>query len=200
MNIHLIITGVELLLGAVVVFSGANLLRNMPPLGGFILGGLVGMNVATFVSGTSPINLGLGFVFGGIAGALIAIPLQIIIVILSSSALGVLAGAILGFLIGQEGVSKMIVYGIFSRPQGLTSLQVWLMALGGLVFGALSVRFDEGMLILSTGFLGSFAVIGSLTQLIGFSSPILSNSIFQFFGWAALGLIGAIWQNYNRGD
>ncbi len=200
MNIYLVITSVQLLLGVIVAFSGANLLRNMPPLGGFILGSLVGMNVATVVAAPSPLNQGIGFVAGGIAGALIAIPLQIIIVVLSSTALGVLTGALLGFLIGQEGVSRMIVQGIFSRQQPITSMQLWIMVLGGLVFGVLSIRFDEGMLIASTGFLGSFAMIGGLVLLAGKASPILLNPVFQFFGWAAIGMIGAIWQNYNRGD
>ncbi len=198
MDIHLVITSVQILLGAVLAFSGSNLLRTMPPLGGFVLGALIGMNVAPLFGPPGIMTQGLGFVAGGIVGAIIAIPLQIVIVILSSTFLGVLAGAILGFLIGQQGVSRMVIEGVFSGPSGITTLQVWTMVLGGIIFGVLSVRFDEGMLIASTGFIGAFAVIGGLAAFAGYIGPLFRNSIFQFFGWAALGMIGAIWQNSNR--
>ncbi len=199
MNINLVITSVQLLLGAVIAFYGANLLRDTPALGGFILGGLVGMMVAAVVLPPGALNKGIGFVAGGVVGALIALPLQIVIIVISSVALGVLAGGVLGFLIGKEGISRMVIEGIFSRQQPLTTLQVWIMVLGGLVFGGLSVRFEDGMLIASTGFLGAFAVVTALGQLVGPSTPFLVNPIFQFFGWAAIGLFGSIWQSNNRG-
>ncbi len=198
MNIYLVITSVQILLGAVIVVSGASLLRSMPPLGGFVLGALVGMNAATMIAGPGLMTQGIGFVMGGVIGAIIAIPLQIVIVVLSSTALGVLVGAVFGFLIGQQGVSRMIVEGIFSNPGQITTLQISMMVLGGLIFGILSVRFDEGMLIASTGFLGAFAVINGLAGFSGYIGPMFRNPIFQFFGWVALGMIGAIWQNYNR--
>lgn len=199
MQLSIITVIIQLFLGATIAFMGANIFRSMPAVGGFILGAVVGLNVAHLIGPPTPLTQVIGFFAGGAIGALISIPLQIVIIVLSGSALGALAGALLGYLVSSRGIPRLVVEGMFIS-QDISPLQGWMMVLFALIFGGLSIRFEEGMLTASTGFLGAFAAIAALSKLGASAGPIFSDPIFLFFAWAALGLIATIWQNYNRSD
>jgi hypothetical protein len=193
----------QILLGLVIAFSGANIFRSSPPLGGFIVGGVVAANLANtlFVPPAGwefwmPL---VAFLAGGLIGALIAIPLHVVVFVLTGTALGIVTGMLLGFLINQQGMTHMIVNGIFTLGS-VTPLQIVLMAVFGIGFGLLSIRFDEMMTAASTAFLGSLSAVSGITFLATARLPIFTNSIFLGFLWFILGLLGWIWQSYHVED
>jgi hypothetical protein len=191
---------VQILLGVVIAFTGANIFRGMPPLGGFIIGGVIGANLANTLI-TPPPGWGLwmplaAFLVVGIAGALIAIPLKVVVFVMAGTALGVVAGALIGYIIGQQGITHMIINGLFTMGS-VTPLQALLMAGFGIAFGLLAIRFDEMMTAASTAYLGSLAVVSGVTFLATARLPIFANSIFLGFFWFILGLLGWIWQSYH---
>jgi hypothetical protein len=198
---EMIQAAVQVLLGLVLVFSGANIFRGMPPLGGFIIGGLIFVNLAGALIKAPPgyelwYTVG-AFVIGGLIGALIAIPLHVVIYVLTGISLGVLAGAVLGFIINQQGITRMIIEGIPNIAQ-ISGIQATLMALLGVAFGLLAVRYDEIMIAASTGFLGSLITVSGLAVLSVGTAPLFRNELFLGFLWFTLGLLGWIWQNYHQ--
>jgi hypothetical protein len=194
-NIVLIL---QLLLGVTLAFTGVNIFRSMPPLGGFILAGLVGLLIgevaipASSFTGWMPY---LVFVGSGLVGALLAIPLQIVIVVLAGSALGAVFGFIIGFVFQNQGFPGMILSGSFTVG-GITNLQVWLMLILAMVFGVLSIQFEDFMFFASTGFIGSFVSTAAIAGLGAGSYALLRNSLFLFFLFITLGLLATIIQNY----
>lgn len=196
MNILVIL---QLLLGVILTFYGASIFRSMPPVGGFILGGLLGI---TFGSALIPVQNYTGiipfivFIGSGLVGAILAIPLQIVILVLSGSVLGAIFGFVVGFLVQQQGIPRLVIEGAFSI-RGVTDLQVWTMAIFAVVFGLLSVQYEEFMYFASTGFIGSLMTTIALSGLGAGTSALLRNSIFLFFFFITLGLLGIIWQNYQ---
>lgn len=200
MSITEITTIVQFVLGLALVISGYNIFRSAPTVGGFIVGGLLAVNLANLFIDPPPYWAEwmpvLSFFAGGVIGAVIAIPLQIIIAIFSSCALGFLIGALAGFIVEQEGMTRLIVTGLFDM-EGVSSLQFILMIVFGVIFGVLALRFDDFMIMASTAFLGAFLAVLSLSVLGGATYPFLTNGILLFFLWAAMGLFGLIWQNYH---
>jgi hypothetical protein len=171
----------------------------MPPVGGFILGGLIGISIggmlipANSFTGWMPYIV---FIGSGLAGALLAIPLQIVIVVLSGSFLGAIAGAIIGFLIQNQSFPRQLLDGTFSLGS-VTDLQIWLMMILALVFGILSIQFENFMFYASTGFIGSLMFTTALSGLGASSYAVLRNSIFLLFLFITVGLLGTIWQNFH---
>ncbi len=200
MSVSEITTLVQFFLGMALVISGYNIFRSTPAVGGFIIGGLLAVNLAIFFIQSPPQWAewmpALSFVAGGIIGAVIAIPLQIVIAIVSSSALGLLIGALAGFIIAWEGMTSLLVTGLFEMGS-VSPLQGLLMIVFGVFFGFLALRFDDFMIMASTAFLGAFLAVLSLSALGGATYPILTDEILLFFLWAAMGLFGLIWQNYH---
>jgi hypothetical protein len=194
-NILLIL---QLLLGVILAFTGVNLFRSMPPAGGFVLAGLVGLTIGEVVIpagsfiGWTPYLVFLG---SGLIGALLAIPLQIVIVVLSGSALGAVFGFIIGFVAQNQGFPRMILAGSFTVG-GITNLQVWLMLILAMVFGVLSIQFEDFMFFASTGFIGSFISTAAIAGLGAGSYALLSNTLFLFFLFMTMGLLATIIQNY----
>jgi hypothetical protein len=196
LNILLIL---QMLLGAVMALYGASLFRSMPPLGGFVLGGLLGITLGgamipdqTF-TGYIPFLVFLG---SGIVGAVLAVPLQIVIVVLSGSVLGGLFGFIAGYIIHQQGIPSQVLAGALSI-QGATDLQIWMMVIFAIVFALISIPYEHSMFYASTAFLGSMMITAALSGLGAGSYALLRNSIFLFFFFITLGLLGTIWQNYQ---
>jgi hypothetical protein len=198
-NILLII---QLLLGVTLAFYGASIFRSMPPLGGFILGGLLGITLggalipASNFTGFTPYIV---FVGAGLVGALLAIPLQILIVVVSGSFLGGIVGLVAGYLIQSQGIPRLVVGGVFSIT-GISNLQIWTMAIFALAFALLSIPYERAMFFASTGFIGSMMIMTSLSGLGGGSYALLRNAVFLFFLLLTLGLLGMIWQNYQSED
>ena len=197
------ISVLELVFGMMIGFSGRNLFKTAPFVGGFMIGGVIGANIVNYAvtppPGTEfwfPIA---AFVVAGIIGGLIAVPLYMVMVILSSAAFGALVGAMGGFLIAQEGMTRMLVEGIFKVP-AISPGAVLLMLAFAVVFGAASIRFDEFMLMASTGFVGAFIAASGLNGLFSPTVPVFSNSIFLIFLWLGLGTAGMIFQNQTKSD
>jgi hypothetical protein len=189
----------QLLLGVILAFSGASIFRSMPPVGGFLLGGLLGITLgAVFVPAQSYTGYlpWLIFIGSGLVGAIVAIPLQIVIVVLSGSVMGAIFGFVAGFLIQQQGIPRLVVEGAFSI-QGATNLQVWVMVIFAIAFALISIPYEHFMFSASTGFIGSLMITIALSALGAGIYALLRDSIFLFFFFITVGLLGTIWQNYQ---
>jgi hypothetical protein len=189
----------QLLLGVILAFSGASIFRSMPPVGGFLLGGLLGITLgAVFVPAQSYTGYlpWLIFIGSGLVGAILAIPLQIVIVVLSGSVMGAIFGFVAGFLIQQQGIPRLVVEGVFSI-QGATNLQVWVMVIFAIAFALISIPYEHFMFSASTGFIGSLMITIALSALGAGTYALLRDSIFLFFFFITVGLLGTIWQNYQ---
>jgi hypothetical protein len=188
------------LLGLAFALTGANLFRSSPPIGGFIIGGLLSINVAGMVFQAPPgleIWFPVGaFIIGGLIGALLAIPLRGLISILSGIMLGIMIGAVVGYIASQGGVTKLIIQGVFNIGV-ISPLQALFMAGFGLIFGVLAIRFDEVMTAASTSYLGSLAAVSGIANL-GKGMPVFENTIFMGFLWFTIGLLCWIWQSYHQ--
>lgn len=199
MNFLLIL---QLFLGVILAFYGAAVFRSMAPLGGLILGGLLGITVGELLvpaanyTGWTPY---LFFIGAGLVGAMIAVPLKIVIIVISSGVLGAIAGAIIGFLIQNQAFPLMLLDGTFTLGN-ITTLQIWLMAIIAVIFGFLSIQYENFLFYASTGFIGSLMITTAISQLSGAGYPLLRNSIFLFFLFITLGLLGTIWQNYHTDE
>jgi hypothetical protein len=190
---------VQLLLGVTLAFTGAGIFRSIPPLGGFILGGLLGITIGGMLvpagsyTGWLPYIL---FIGSGLVGALLAIPLQIVIIVLSGTFLGALFGVIIGFLIENQSFPRLLLEGTFTIG-GISNLQIWIMIILSLIFGLLSIQYEDFMFYASTSFIGSIMITTALASLGANSYALLRNPVFLFFFFIFTGLIGTIWQNYH---
>jgi len=189
----------QLLLGAILAFYGASVFRSMPPLGGFIMGGMLGVTIGELFVPSANFTGWMPYVFFagvGLVGALLAVPLKIVIVVLSGSFLGTMVGVIIGFLIQNQSFPRMLLDGTFSLG-GITDLQIWIMVILALVFGILSIQFEDFMFYASTAFIGSLMITTAISELGAGNYALIRNAIFLFFLFITLGLIGTIWQNYH---
>jgi hypothetical protein len=197
MELITILLIIQLVIGISLIVSGANILHTLPGLGGFMLGGLVGMEIGAIVITSGPLVPYaplIGFLAAGLVGVLIAIPLSIVLIVLSGSLLGAVVGAFVGNLILQQGSTIDVIQSIL-QPQTLAPVQI-LMILGfAAIFALLTIRFDEFMLILSTSFLGAYLTVIAATNLIGDQYELLRNSLILLFLWALLGMLGTVYQN-----
>ncbi len=190
----------QALLGLVFTFTGGNLFRSSPALGGFLIGGVVAVNAGqlaglpAFAGAWTPLIL---FILGGVLGALISIPLHGVIFIATAAAFGLIVGAVAGYLASQQGITSMVVTGVFEITS-VSPLQTILMIVFAAGFAALSVRFDEMMIMASTAYLGALIAMGGLANLAGSRLPVFQNGLFLGFAWFTLGLLGWIWQNYHQ--
>ena len=194
-----ILAVVELIIGLVIGFSGKNIYKTSPQLGGFMIGGLLTtILVITFVA-ASPVWIPVAaFIGGGLVGALIAGPLYMIIVVITSSLFGGLVGVIAGFFLTQQGITRMVVEGIFNFSTDITPVQLMMMLVFAVAFGAASLRFDEFMTMASTGFLGAFILTTGAARLFTPMTALFTDSIFLVFFWAGVGTAGTIFQNQTE--
>ncbi len=144
---------VIIFLGGVICFFGYPLISSAIRVWGFLTGGafLTILAIGLFHMPGSltqlTLQMGIVFVVGGIVGALIAGTLSAVIIFLTGMALGALVGT--------------YAYPLITRGAESTIITVILALLTGL----LAVRFQEIVLIITTAFGGSLAVVYGARQL-----------------------------------
>jgi hypothetical protein len=191
---------IQLTLGVIFTFTGLAVFRTVPPAGGFIIGGLIGINFAGMVVPPemwTPLAPFIAFVAVGVVGAIIAVPLQLVMAVISGSALGALIGMIVGYVLNQHGVTSKLFAGA-TEFQSLTSTQIWIMLGLAVLFGILTLRFEDEMLILSTAYLGAMIATVSLPAIGALNFPVFRNPLLLMFILVFLGLFGVIVQFANR--
>lgn len=177
---------VSIFVGGVMAFMGYRMFIDVLRLWGFLIVGAIGGIIGTLLfPGASSLfqfgvpltsdsvrltlPLAIGFLAGGVAGALMAHPLK-----------GVIA-----FLTGFIAAYEAGIF-LFHMVTGGSSLLVGLGV--GAIVGLLAIRWEEVVLIVSTSFLGSAAAIyGIITVLPGLNNLIATVIFFLagFFGAAA---------------
>ena len=195
-----ILPGLLLAVGLVIYALGHEVFNQSPFIGGFLLGGVLSVYIVTSYA-TPPAGLEafypyIVFIIGGLLGGLIARPLYMVIVVISGSAFGALLGIGFGFIVNLQGDPnslKQIQFAI----QPLNNISIWLMIIFALILAVLSLIFDDFMLVVSTAFLGSAVIMGSLAGLFSTTIPIFGNIVFQIFVWFGLGMGGLVYQNSN---
>ena len=196
-----ILPGILLVSGAVVCFLGESSFKSTPFLGGFLLGGSIAVYAADFFvsppQGWETFFPFAAYLVGGLIGGLIAKPLYMVTVVISGSALGVLLGLGLGFVINLRGDPQMLKQ-IDLAILPLDVLTIWLVIIFALLLAVISLLFDEFMLLVSTAFVGSAIVIASVTGLFAPSIPLMRNVVAVFFAWFVIGLAGLVYQNNNQ--
>jgi hypothetical protein len=199
--ISLITTLLILIAGLAVCVAGINLIHEQPILGGFLMGGSLGYYLFLFLF-IPPAGLGawfplIGFAVGGAIGAIVARPLYMVILVLTSSMLGGLVGLIISYVL-QLGGSPQRWKQLSIAINLNDPLQVWLMIIFALVLGFLALPFEEFMTMLSTGFVGGAMFVSSLVALFAPTVGLLNNPVFVFFFWFAVGMAGLAWQNHTQ--
>ncbi|MBE0698639.1 MAG: DUF4203 domain-containing protein [Anaerolineaceae bacterium] len=194
---------VMIVFGVIALIGGYSLFRSMLPLWGFILGGWLAFSFLPVVIHTpqakTAIFQAIAFIAGGIVGAAVAIPLYFVIVFLSGAALGGLAGVMIGAIIDVGGFNSVRQIMRFTEmafpPIPQTSTQFIMLAVFGLILGAAAINFQKFMVIASSSFLGSAALvsglIGPITQ-IGASD--MNRAATMLTTWLVLGILGMIIQ------
>jgi len=199
--IGLISTLLVLVAGVAICVAGINLIHDQPLLGGLILGGSLGFYLFSYFV-VPPAGLGtwfplIGFVVGGVIGAIIARPLYMVILVLTSSMLGALVGLAISYVL-QLGGSPQRWKQLSISINLNDPLQVWLMIIFALALGVLSLPFEEFMTMLSTGFVGGAMFVSSLVILFAPTVTLLNNPVFVVFLWFAVGMGGLAWQNHTQ--
>jgi len=200
----MILNLLHLVVGFSICLGGIMLLRSYSRLGGLLLGGLFAAEIA-FRAYKAPEAYALyvpiaAFLVGGLIGALIAYPLRMLFVVLTSCVMGAVVGMIAGLVISQGGATYKVVNSIFSMNSTYNNLQILLMLAFAMLAGLLAIRFEGMMTMASTAFVGAFLLLLGLADLFGAEYPVLRYGIFQFLAWAGLGLAGLIYQNHNQED
>lgn len=191
----------QFITGIVLAMVGYSLLRNSPRWGGFFVGGLITAHVAVrMVALEGILNLLTpvgGFVVGGLVGMIIAGPLYMLMAVISSCSLGAIIGMMAGLIVDKGGATNEIIEAILSFNR-LTDIQISMAVVFALVFGVLALKFEDFMTMASTSFMGSLLVMVSLSAMFGNSTPLLRNGVFFFFAVAGFGLLALISQNRNE--
>jgi hypothetical protein len=165
---------VAIFVGGVTAFTGYRMFLDMLRLWALLVAGVFGALVVILAVPSAggqfhvSVPLAVGFAIGGIAGAILANPLKVVIVFLT----GFLAGA----LVGTVG---------YNMITGTSNL---LLTVGlGAALGVVAIRFEDVVLIVSTSFLGAAAAMYGLTILMTIDRLIAIIIFFLvgFFGAAA---------------
>jgi len=177
---------VSIFVGGVMAFMGYRMFLDVLRLWGFLIVGTIGAIIGSLLfPGASPLfqfgvpltsdsvrltlPLAIGFLAGGVVGALMAHPLKGVIAFLT------------GFIAAYE--ASIFLYHMITGSSSL------LIALGvGAAVGLLAIRWEEVVLIVSTAFLGSAAAIYGITTVLPALNNLIATIIFflaGFFGAAA---------------
>jgi len=188
-----------IVLGVVACFAGYSMFRTMLPMWGFIIGGWVAYTLAPTLipaaqSGAALYRVG-AFLVGGLIGAIVAVPLYFVIIFLSGAALGAIIGIMFGAVIDVGGISTMrqvtALINMSFPPVAATTTQFLLMAIFGVILGIVALNFQKFMIIASSAFVGSAALITGLTGTIGnIANTDMSRAAIMLLGWIVLALLG----------
>jgi hypothetical protein len=194
---------VMIVLGIIACIGGYSLFRSMAPLWGFILGGWIGYTLLPlFTSSSAANNVVLqivAFIGGGLIGALIAVPLYFVIIFFSGAALGALFGIMLGAVIDVGGISTVRQLTTLSNmvfpPLPQTPIQLLLMVVFGVILGGASINFQKFMVIASSSFLGSAALVsgvgGSVFRLVTTGG---GQAALMMAAWMVIGMLSMLLQ------
>jgi hypothetical protein len=202
-------SAVLILFGAVMLLGGYSLFKSMLPLWGFLIGGWLAYTfLPTFLSGpqaNSPIVQAAAFIIVGLIFALLSTPLYYVIVFLSGAALGALMGVVVGALFEAGGLSTMRQALQFTRlsfpPIPQTPIQYILGAILGIIMGGVAINFQQFMIIASSSFLGSAALIsGLIGPITRIGSTDMSRAAVMMMAWIVLAVLGMILQFRMSGE
>lgn len=189
---------IRIAVGLSLLIMGGAFIRDYPRVGGFLVGGLVAVEIvirATTLTGiwdwAGPL---LAFAAGGLVGAILGSILSMFMLVIYTSLLGAMIGYVIGFLLMMGGNTRQILDSLL-QLSSIDPIQSAFMVVFALVFGFLSVRFQEFMGMASTAFIGSALTIVALAAKLKAYAPIFREDIVLIFIWVALGLFGLIWQN-----
>lgn len=197
--ISLVVIVLRILVGLIIAVSGRRLLATTPALAGMLLGGLLGMILVELFlplpANLMPYQPFIGFGIGGLLGALLAVPLTMVIGFLSAVAFGAVVGWMIGMVINFGGNPTQLFSTIFSFSFIQSPIPILLSAVLGVAVGVLSIFFPNFMIMISTAFLGMAIVVTELPKLLGSQLPLLNNGVILVFVWLVLGFLSTFLQN-----
>jgi hypothetical protein len=198
-----------IIFGLFVCFSGYSIFKSMLPLWGFVLGGFVAISFAPGLLGEENPTLVfqiIAFVVGGVVGALVASPLYIVAVFLTGAAMGGLVGIVFGAYLETSGgaisVKALTTLASMPFPPPVTStLQLVLLAVFAIITGGFAIAFQEFMIIASTAFIGSAAVVAGANQA---ALEMMRNNpgraVWILLAWLIIAMIGLFVQYRTRDE
>ena len=192
---------IRLVVGLVLFSVGGVSVRESPRIGGFLVGGLVAAELVVRLFALTAIWQWLGpllaFLLGGLVGAFLGSILSMLLLVVYTSILGAMVGFVMGFLVMMSGNTREIIDSLLALS-GITPIQSAFMVVFALVFGFMSLRFQEFMSMVSTAFVGSGLAVFALAEQLKKLTPIFKEDLVLLFVWVVLGLIGLIIQNRNE--
>jgi hypothetical protein len=176
--------------GGVIALTGYRIFMDMQRFWGMLLIGAIGAYIATLLfpaaGGAFHLSVPLvaGFLIGGLAGALIARQLQMVIVFIT--------GFIAGYVVITTGYHLIVTtLGMVASGPGAGTGADFRLVLGGptflvamavgVILGVVSMRAEEITLILSTAFIGSAMAIYGINSLL-YIQPLIAIVIFFLVG------------------
>lgn len=202
-------SAVMIIVGVVALIGGYSLFRSMLPLWGFLLFGYLAYSFLPVIWNGAQAKTGLfqaiAFIVGGLVGAAVAIPLYYVIIFLTGAMLGGLAGVIVGAVIDVGGFSSIRNLVNFTNmafpPIPQTNTQLVMMVIFGLLLGALAIGFQKFMIIASSSFIGSAALVSGLIAPINrISSSDMNQASVMLLAFLILAVLGMIVQFRMSGD
>lgn len=202
-------SAVMILFGAIALIGGYSLFRSMLPIWGFMLGGWLAYTFLPVFIGAAPAKTILfqviAFIGGGLIGAAISIPLYYVIIFLSGAVLGGIGGVMVGAVIDVGGINTINKVMNFTQmsfpPIPQSNTQIVMMVVFGLVLGAVSLGFQKFMVIASSSFLGSAALVSGLIAPIDrISSSNMNQAALMLLAFLVLAVVGMIVQFRMSGD
>ncbi len=198
-----IIDILRLVVGLALFAVGGVSVRESPRIGGFLVGGLIAAEavvrmvaLAAFWQWLGPL---LAFAAGGLVGAILGSVLSMLLLVVYTSILGAMVGFVLGFLVMMGGNTRQIIDSLLALS-GITPVQSAFMVVFALVFGFMSLRYQEFMAMASTAFVGSGLAVFAMAEQLKILAPVFKEDVVLLFVWVVLGLIGLIIQNKNEND
>lgn len=171
----LVISGaaIAILIGILFCFFGYRLFKIVLGIAGFIWGALL---VASVVFGLT--HSTLAAVLAGLAGGIVFALLAVFLYYVGVFILGTYLGAAVGIFV-------LAIFGVMTP--------VWVILILAILGGVLAVIFQRFMIVLSTAFVGAWAVVFGIFYLI----PKTKGGAYTYIAlaaWIVLGVIGMLVQ------
>jgi hypothetical protein len=189
--------------GLVLCFMGYSIFRGILPLWGFLIFGWIGYTLLPTYLPSEAGNLmaqASAFVIAGIIGAIIARPLYFVTIFLTGAVFGALLGVMVGSFIEVGGIMSLAQLERFVNmsfpPNPTSTIQYALMFVAALIVGALAISFQKNLIILSSAYLGSAAIVSGLSSILaGYATGGASRGAIMLLAWLVIGTIGMFAQN-----